>query len=311
MQVRKDNDLLSGINKLVAKNSDVDARYKDLISEEAKEKLEIRKKADEILEELKKEQQQREIQSKKVKPSVINKYDEIKRKIEEEKEARKLVDIEATRKRNEAYRRVTHATEKKRYDDRQGKLANLVQQLAFINKTQNETIQSRSTSSIQRTEVQKQNVRPYNIESETPIPEKVVIKEVEPTPQKEEKPVQALVPKKQKPSFMDRIHSFRTKVSEAAVTAYEMLTFKHNRDTAVGKRKERTVSPAEASNAYEKNMIHYSNSQPKIDIRSQNKKTPTSFLEHLQAKADEKAAMEAMKSKSKNGNSRNSDQRGA
>lgn len=310
MQERKDNDLLSGINKLVAKNSDVDARYKDLISEEAKEKLEIRKKADEILEELKKEQQQREIQSKKVKPSVINKYDEIKRKIEEEKEARKLVDIEATRKRNEAYRRVTHATEKKRYDDRQGKLANLVQQLAFINKTQNETIQSRSTSSIQRTEVQKQNVRPYNIESETPIPEKVVIKEVEPTPQKEEKPVQALVPKKQKPSFMDRIHSFRTKVSEAAVTAYEMLTFKHNRDTAVGKRKERTVSPAEASNAYEKNMIHYSNSQPKIDIRSQNKKTPTSFLEHLQAKADEKAAMEAMKSKSKNGNSRNSDQRG-
>ena len=311
MQERKDNDLLSGINKLVAKNSDVDARYKDLISEEAYEKLEIRKKADKILEELKKEQQQREIQSKKVKPSVINKYDEIKRKIEEEKEARKLVDIEATRKRNEAYRRVTHATEKKRYDDRQGKLANLVEQLAFITKTQNETIQSRSTSSIQRTEVQKQNVRPYNIESETPIPEKVVIKEVEPTPQKEEKPVQALVPKKQKPSFMDRIHSFRTKVSEAAVTAYEMLTFKHNRDTAVGKRKERTVSPAEASNAYEKNMIHYSNSQPKIDIRSQNKKTPTSFLEHLQAKADEKAAMEAMKSKSKNGNSRNSDQRGA
>lgn len=310
MQERKDNDLLSGINKLVDKNSDVDARYKDLISEEAYEKLEIRKKADKILEELKKEQQQREIQSKKVKPSVLNRDDEIKRKIEEEKEARKLADIEATRKRNEAFRRVTHATEKKRYDDRQGKLANLVEQLAFITKTQNEPIQSRSTSSIQRTEVQKQNVRPSNTRRETPILERVVIKEVEPTPKKEEKPVQALVPKKQKPSFMDRIHSFRTKVSEAAVTAYEMLTFKHNRDTAVGKRKERTVSPAEASNAYEKNM-KYADSESTFDVRSKNKNGPTSFLEHLQAKADEKAAMEAMKSKSKNENSRNSDQRGA
>lgn len=101
-----------------------------------------------------------------------------------------------------------------------------------------------------------------------------------------------------------------TKVSEAAVAAYEMFTFKHNRDVAVGKRKERPISPAEASNAYEKNMINYSNSQPRIDIRSQSKKTPTSFEGYL-AKVDERAAMEAMKSKSKNEKSRDSGQRGA
>lgn len=300
MQEREEKDLLSGINNLVDRNSNIDERYKDLISEEAYEKLEIRKKADRVLEELKKQQREREMQSKKVKPSVLNRDDEIKRKIEEEKEARKLADIEATRKRNEALRRANYIKEKKRYDDRQGKLNNLVEQLPLINKTQNVPIQDNRT--IQKTQVQKPSVRPSNIRSQNPIPERVVIKEVEstPIPKKEEKPVQALVPKKQKPSFMERIHSFGTKVSEAAMTAYEMLTFKHNRDVAVGKRKERAVSPAEASRAYEKNMINYSNSQPKIDIRSKNENKPTSFLEHLQAKADEKAAIDAMNSKSKN-----------
>lgn len=93
-----------------------------------------------------------------------------------------------------------------------------------------------------------------------------------------------------------------TKVSEAAVAAYEMFTFKHNRDVAVGKRKERPISPAEASNAYEKNMnyMEYDNSKSNFDVRSKNENRTTSFSEHLQAKADEKAAMEAMKSKSKN-----------
>ena len=111
---------------------------------------------------------------------------------------------------------------------------------------------------------------------------------------------------------MDRIHSFGTKVSEAAITAYEMLTFKHNRDVAVGKRKERAVSPAEASRAYEKSM-KYDNSESTFDVRSKNgnKNKTTPFFEHLQAKADEKAAIDAMNSKSKNEQSRDSRQRGA
>lgn len=315
MQERKEKDLLSGFNNLVDRNSDIGARYSEWASKEADEKQAIREEADRVLEELKKQQREREIQSKKVKPSVPNRDDEIKRKIEEEKEARKLADIEATRKRNEALRRAYYSKEKRRYEDRQGKVANLIEQLTFINKTQNEPIQSRSTSSMQRTQFQKPNVPSSNRKSETPIPERVIIKEVEPTPipKKEEKPVQALVPKKQKPSFMDRIHSFGTKVSEAAITAYEMLTFQHNRDVAVGKRKERAVSPAEASNAYEKNMNYteYDNSKSNFDVRSKNENKTTSFLEHLQAKADEKAAMEAMKSKSKNENTRGSGQRGA
>lgn len=312
MQEREEKDLLFGINNLVDRNSNIDERYKHLISEEAYEKLEIRKKADRILEELKKEQQQREKQSKTIKPSVINEDAEIKRKIEEEKEARKLADTEATRKRNEALRRANYNKEKKRYDDRQGKLNNLVEQLTFINKGKTETVQIRRTHNVQTTSTQNSNVSSSNKTSETPIPERVVIKEAEPAPapKKEEKPVQALVPKKRKPSFMDRIHSFGTKVSEAAITAYEMLTFKHNRDVAVGKRKERAISPAEASNAYEKNMINYSNSQPKIDVRSKNENKPTSFEEYL-VKVDERAAMEAMKSKSKNENTRDSGQRGA
>lgn len=313
MQERQEKDLLSGINRLVDRNSNVDARYKDLISEEAYEKLEIRNKADRILEELKKQQREKEKQSKKVKPSTINKDDEIRKQIEEAEQAKKLKNIEIARKRTEALRRATHNQEKKRYEDRQGKVANLVEQLTFINKTQNAPTQ---TSTVVRPPVQNKNVRPSNanIRSETPIPERVVIKEVEskpaPTPKKDEKPVQALVPKKQKRSFMDRIHGFGTKVSEVAITAYEMLTFKHSRDVAVGKHKERSVSPAEASSAYEKN-IKYADSKPTFDVRSKNENKTTSFFEHLQAKADEKVAMEAMKSKSKNENSRNSDQRGA
>ena len=101
-----------------------------------------------------------------------------------------------------------------------------------------------------------------------------------------------------------------TKVSEAAVAAYEMFTFKHNCDVTVGKRKERPISPAEASNAYEKNMINYSNSQPNFDVRSKNENKTTSFEEYL-VKVDERVAMESMKSKSKNEKSRDSGQRGA
>lgn len=101
-----------------------------------------------------------------------------------------------------------------------------------------------------------------------------------------------------------------TKVSEAAVAAYEMLTFKHNRDVAVGKRKERAVSPAEASNAYEKNMDYYS-SKATFDVRSKGENNPISFREYLQSKADEKAAIDAMRSKSKDEKTQSSDQRGA
>ena len=312
MQEREEKDLLSGINKLADINSDIDARYKDLISEKAKEKLAIREEADRIFEELKKQQREREIQSKKVKPSVLNRDDEIKRKIEEEKEARKLEDMQATKRRAEALRRANYSKEKTRYDDRQGKLNNFVEQLTSINEMENKHVQNNRTSSIKRTQVQKPSVHPSNIRSQTSIPERVVIKEAEPAPKKEEKPVQALVPKKQKPSFMDRIHSFGTKVSEAAITAYEMLTFKHNRDVAVGKRKERAVSPAEASRAYEKSM-KYDNSESTFDVRSKNgnKNKTTPFFEHLQAKADEKAAIDAMNSKSKNEQSRDSRQRGA
>lgn len=306
----REENLLSGINKLADRNSNIDERYKDLISEEAKEKLAIRKEADRILEELKKEQREKEKQAKNVKPSVLNRNDEIKKKIEEAKQAKKLEDMQATKRRAEALRRTNYSKEKKRYDDRQGKLNNLVEQLPLINKTQNVPIQDNRTSSVQRTQVQNPSVRPSNIRSQNPIPERVVIKEAEPTPKKEEKPVQALVPKKQKPSFMDRIHSFGTKVSEAAITAYEMLTFKHNRDVAVGKRKERAVSPAEASRAYEKSM-KYDNSESTFDVRSKNENKTTSFFEHLQAKADEKAAIDAMNSKSKNEQSRDSRQRGA
>lgn len=302
MQEREEKDLLSGINKLVDKNSDIPARYNEWASKEADEKQAIREEADRILEELKKEQREKEKQAKNVKPSVLNRNDEIKKKIEEAKQAKELEDMQATKRRAEALRRANYTKEKKRYDDRQGKLNNLVEQLPLINKTQNVPIQDNRTSSVQRTQVQKPSVSSSNIRSENPIPERVVIKEAEPTPKKEEKPIQALVPKKQKPSFMDRIHSFGTKVSEAAITAYEILTFKHNRDVAVGKRKERTVSPAEASNAYEKNMnyMEYDNSKPNFDVRSKNENKTTPFFEHLQAKADEKAAMEAMKSKSKN-----------
>lgn len=299
MQERQEKDLLSGINKLVDRNSDIPKRYEDLISKEAKEKLRIRNEADRILEELKKEQ--REKQSKKVKPSVLNRADEIKKKIEEAEQAKKLENIEIARKRTEALRRANYNKEKKRYDDRQGKVSNLVEQLAFISKSENEPTQSRRTSSVQkRIPVQKPSVHPSNI-SQNPIPERVVIKEVEstPPPKKEEKPVQALVPKKQKRSFIDRIHGFGTKVSEAAITAYEMLTFKHSRNVAVGKRKERSVSPAEASSAYEKNMDYYS-SQSNFDVRSRNENKPISFKEHLKSKADEKAAIDAMNSKSKN-----------
>lgn len=313
MQEREEKDLLSGINKLVDKNSDIPARYNEWASKEADEKQAIREEADRILEELKKEQREKEKQAKNVKPSVLNRNDEIKKKIEEAKQAKELEDMQATKRRAEALRRANYSKEKTRYDDRQGKLNNFVEQLASINEMENKHVQNNRTSSIKRTQVQNQNVSSSNIRRETPIPERVVIKEVEPTPipKKEEKPVQALVPKKQKPSFMDRIHSFGTKVSEAAMTAYEMLTFKHNRDVAVGKRKERAVSPAEASRAYEKSMINYSNSQPKIDVRSKNENKTTSFLEHLHAKADEKAAIDAMNSKSKNEQSRDSRQRGA
>lgn len=312
MQEREEKDLLSGINKLVDKNSDIPARYNEWASKEADEKQAIREEADRILEELKKEQREKEKQAKNVKPSVLNRNDEIKKKIEEAKQAKELEDMQATKRRAEALRRANYTKEKKRYDDRQGKLNNLVEQLPLINKTQNVPIQDNRTSSVQRTQVQNPSVHPSNIRSQTPIPERVVIKEAEPAPipKSEEKPVQALVPKKQKPSFMDRIHSFGTKVSEAAIIAYEMLTFKHNRDVAVGKRKERAVSPAEASRAYEKSM-KYDNSESTFDVRSKNENKTTSFFEHLQAKADEKAAIDAMNSKSKNENTRNSGQRGA
>lgn len=308
----REENLLSGINKLADKNSDIDTRYNEWASKEADEKQAIREEADRILEELKKEQREKEKQVKNVKPSVLNRNDEIKKKIEEAKQAKKLEDMQATKRRAEALRRANYSKEKTRYDDRQGKLNNFVEQLASINEMENKHVQNNRTSSIKRTQVQNQNVSSSNIRRETPIPERVIIKEVEPTPipKKEEKPVQALVPKKQKPSFMDRIHSFGTKVSEAAMTAYEMLTFKHNRDVAVGKRKERAVSPAEASRAYEKSM-KYDNSESTFDVRSKNENKPTSFLEHLQAKADEKAAINAMNSKSKNEQSRDSEQRGA
>lgn len=300
---KEEKDLLVGANKLVDKYSNIDERYKDLISKEAIEKLAIRKEADKILEQLKKEQKEK--QAKKINPSVSDKNAEAKKKIE---------DIRAVRKKVESLRRANYNEEKKRYEDRQGKVANLVDQLAFINKTSNEPIQNKSTNSIQSTPIQKSSVRSSNIRTQNSITEKVVIKEVESTPKKEENPVQALVPKKQKSSFIERIQKWGIKVadkfSEATMTAYEMLTFKHNRDVAVGKRKERAVSPAEASNAYEKNM-KYADSDPTIDVRSKNENKPTSFLEHLQAKADEKVAMEAMKLKSKNEKVRSSDQRGA
>lgn len=299
----REENLLSGINKLADKNSDIATRYNEWASKEADEKQAIREEADRILEELKKEQSEREKQAKNVKPSVLNRNDEIKKKIEEAEQAKKIEDIEAAKKRAETLRRANYRKEKTLYDDRQRKLNNFVEQLASINEMENKHVQNNRTSSIKRTQVQNQNVSSSNIRSETSIPERVVIKEVEstPIPKKEEKPVQALVPKKQKPSFMERIHSFGTKVSEAAMTAYEMLTFKHNRDVAVGKRKERTVSPAEASNAYEKNMKYkeYDNSKSNFDVRSKNENKPTSFEEYL-AKVDERAAMEAMKSKSKN-----------
>lgn len=309
MQERQEKDLLSGINNLVDKNSNVDARYKDLISKEAYEKLEVRKKADKILEELKKEQRER--QNTKVKPSVINEENKIKKQIETDKQAKNMENIEIARKRSEALRRANYSKEKRRYEDRQGKVSNLVEQLTLISTTQNVPTQNTQANTVVRPPVQKSNVRPSNIRSQNPIPERVVIKEVEPTPtpKKDEKPIQALVPKKQKRSFMDRIHSFGTKVSEAAITAYEMLTFKHNRDVAVGKRKERTVSPAEASSAYEKN-IKYVDSEPTFDVRSKNANTPTPFVEYL-AKVDERAAIDAMNSKSKNDKTRDSGQRGA
>lgn len=207
MQERKEKDLLSGINKLVDRNSDIDARYRDLVSEEAEEKLYIREKANEILEQLKKEQKEK--QSKKVKPSVINKDDEIKRKTEEAVQAKKIEDFEAARKRSEALRRASHNQEKKRYEDRQGKVANLVEQLAFINKTQNEPTQSKSTNSIQNTQDQNPSVRSSNIKRQPIVEEKVVIKETisstKPTTNIQQKPQQALVPKKQKSSFIERI----------------------------------------------------------------------------------------------------------
>lgn len=312
MQEREEKDLLSGINNLVDRNSDINARYNECASKEADEKQAIREEADRILEELKKEQREKEKQAKNVKPSVLNRNDEIKKKIEEAKQAKKLEDMQATKRRAEALRRANYSKEKTRYDDRQGKLNNFVEQLTSINEMENKHVQNNRTSSIKRTQVQNQNVSSSNIRSQNPIPERVVIKETEPAPKKEEKPVQALVPKKQKLSFMDRIHSFGTKVSEAAITAYEMLTFKHNRDVAVGKRKERAVSPAEASRAYEKSM-KYDNSESTFDVRSKNgnKNKTTPFFEHLQAKADEKAAIDAMNSKSKNEQSRDSEQRGA
>lgn len=314
MQERQEKDLLSGINRLVDRNSNVDARYRDLISEEAYEKLEIRNKADRILEELKKQQREKEKQSKKVKPSTINKDDEIRKQIEEAEQAKKIENIKLAQRRAETLRRANYNKEKKRYDDRQGKLNNFVEQLTFISKSENEPVQTRTSTVQRKTPVQYTNVHPSNVQNQNLITERVVIKEVEskpaPTPKKDEKPVQALVPKKQKRSFMDRIHGFGTKVSEVAITAYEMLTFKHSRDVAVGKHKERSVSPAEASSAYEKN-IKYADSKQTFDVRSKNENKTTSFFEHLQAKADEKVAMEAMKSKSKNENSRNSDQRGA
>lgn len=310
MQERQEKDLLSGINKIVDRNSNIPKRYEDLISKEAKEKLRIRNEADRILEELKKEQRER--QHTKVKPSVINEENKIKKQIETDKQAKNLENIEIAKKRSEALRRANYSKEKRRFEDRQGKVSNLVEQLTFINKTQNVPTQNIQTSNVQRPPVQKSNVRPSNIRSETPIPERVIIKEVKSSPKKDEKPVQkeqALVPKKRKSSFMDRIHSFGTKVSEAAITAYEMLTFKHSRDVAVGKRKERAVSPAEASSAYEKN-IKYADSEPTFDVRSKNANTPTSFVEYL-AKVDERVAIDAMNSKSKNEKTHDSDQRGA
>lgn len=337
MQEREEKDLLSGINKLVDKNSDIPARYNEWASKEADEKQAIREEADRILEELKKEQREKEKQAKNVKPSVLNRNDEIKKKIEEAKQAKKLEDMQATKRRAEALRRANCSEAIKRYEDRQEKLTNFVKQLASINEMENKHVQNNRTSSIKRTQVQNQNVSSSNIRSETSIPERVVIKETEPapnreektapipkeeekfTPKTEEKTVQETALTTQKLSLIEHFQKWGKKVadkfSEATITAYEMLTFKHNRDVAVGKRKERTVSPAEASNAYEKNMnyIEYDNSKPNFDVRSKNgnKNKTTPFLKHLQAKADEKAAINAMNSKSKNEQSRDSEQRGA
>lgn len=198
---KEEKDLLSGINKLVDKNSNIEERYYELISEEAREKLEIRNKADEILKELKKEQKFKQLR--KAKSEAIDKKAEEAKKQEE---AKKIQSMEYAR-RTETLRRANYSKEKKRYEDKQGKVANLVEQLAFINKTQNAPIQDNKTSSVQKAPVQKPSVRPSNIGNQNPITEKVVIKEAEPTPapKKEEKPAQALVPKKQKPSFIERI----------------------------------------------------------------------------------------------------------
>ena len=274
-----------------------------MISEEAREKLEIRRKADKILEELKKEQKEK--QSKKVKLSTVNK---------EATQANKIEDIQAAKRRVEALRRARLNEERKSYEDRQRKIANLKRQLDFISEPKIEPVQDRKVDLVQSIPVQKPSVRPSNVKSQNPITERVVIKEVEPTPKKEEKAVQALVPKKQKSSFLQHIQNWGIKVadkfSEAAVAAYEMLTFKHNRDVTVANRKERAVSPTEASNAYEKNMINYSNSHSSIDVRSKNENEPSSFMKYYQAKVNEKAAMEAMKSKSSN-QTKDSNQLGA
>lgn len=106
-----------------------------MISEEAREKLEIRRKADKILEELKKEQKEK--QSKKVKLSTVN---------EEATQANKIEDIQAAKRRVEALRRANYSKEKQRYTSRQTKVANLVEQLAFINKTENQPVQSRTST---------------------------------------------------------------------------------------------------------------------------------------------------------------------
>lgn len=233
--------------------------------------------------------------------------------------------MEELRKRNESIRRATYDKDRKQYQDRQRKLANLVDQLALMNEVQNSSVQENKTNTIQQVYVQesmkKSTVRIPNVATHQPVQEKVIIKEVtpkdEPIARVQQKPEQALVPKKQKSSFMQHFGAFTHKISEAAVAAYEMFTFKHNRDVAVGKRKEKTVSPTEASTAYENTIDYYSanyrsntTSRTSANVRKGNEK-PISFKEHLQSKADEKAAMEAMKFKAKNENTRGSGQRGA
>lgn len=306
-QFKKEKDLLVRANKLVDKYSNIDERYKDLASEEAYEKQRIRQEAEKILEKMRQEQKESKIRNMQPLPvnTDVKKIDDSKNKIE---------DIEVARRKVESLRRAALNRERVYYKDRQKKIAYLVKQLPFVTNTQNAPIQDNSISSVQRTLVQKSSVHCSNIKQQPIVKERVVVKEVEPISKKDDILVQALVPKKQKSSFMQYIQNLGIKVankfSEATITAYEMLTFKNNRNMAIGKHSKKVISPLDASNAYEKN-IKFNDGEPTIDVRSKPRNKSVSFLERLQAKADEKAAFDAMNSKSKNESTRSSKQRGA